>query len=164
MPYRSVFTPTPSHPSGVRLLPHAVALLALSLTSGAVLANETDMSRAAIEARIAPAGEVYRTSDLAGIVVATASSDAATAAASARSGEAVYKASCFACHDTGAAGAPKRGDAAAWQPRLAQGQATLIQHALNGYQGKVGVMPARGACPSCSDEEIANAVGYLTQP
>ncbi len=82
----------------------------------------------------------------------------AAPAAAVRSGEAVYNAACMACHTTGAAGAPKLGDKAAWSPRVAQGSATLVQHALQGFKG----MPAKGGCTTCSDAEIKAAVEYLT--
>lgn len=75
----------------------------------------------------------------------------------AKSGESVYTAACVACHGSGAAGAPKLGDKAAWAPRLAQGATTLVQHAMQGYKG----MPAKGACTSCSDADIKAAVEYL---
>ncbi|MEP2614970.1 c-type cytochrome, partial [Marinobacter alexandrii] len=61
------------------------------------------------------------------------------------------------CHNTGAAGAPKKGDAAAWAPRIDKGMETLISHAVNGFNA----MPAKGGCASCPDEEIASAVEYL---
>jgi len=76
-----------------------------------------------------------------------------------RSGESIYKSNCMACHDTGAAGAPKLGDKAAWAPRLSQGNSTLLQHALQGYKG----MPAKGGCAACTDSDIKAAVEYLTQ-
>jgi cytochrome c5 len=79
-------------------------------------------------------------------------------AAAVRSGEAVYNAACMACHTSGAAGAPKLGDKAAWSPRIAQGSSTLVQHALQGFKG----MPAKGGCTNCSDAEIKAAVEYLT--
>ncbi len=92
-------------------------------------------------------------------VVSVAEAPAANAggAAVARSGEAVFTESCAACHATGAAGAPKLGDKAAWAPRLAQGQDTLIQHAMQGFKG----MPPKGTCAACSDEEIKSTVAYL---
>jgi cytochrome c5 len=80
------------------------------------------------------------------------------AAAPVRSGEAVYSSVCFACHATGAAGAPKVGDKSEWLPRIAQGDATLLQHALLGYKA----MPPHGGCAACSDAEIKAAVGYMT--
>ena len=57
-----------------------------------------------------------------------------------QSGEAVYNLACSACHTTGAAGAPKTGDAAAWAPRLKQGYDTLVRHAVEGFKA----MPAKG--------------------
>lgn len=86
---------------------------------------------------------------------------AATAAAAAGPGEARYAKTCFACHDQGVGGAPKKGDKAAWAPRIAQGDAVLIKHAFEGFQGKAGYMPPRGACADCSDEELKAAVAYL---
>ncbi|GAB2860486.1 hypothetical protein GCM10027277_31360 [Pseudoduganella ginsengisoli] len=74
-----------------------------------------------------------------------------------QSGEAVYTATCQACHGTGAAGAPKVGDSGAWGPRLAQGQDTVIKHALQG----LNAMPAKGGNPDLDDVEIARAVVYM---
>lgn len=97
--------------------------------------------------------------------VAVAEAPAATAAPTssaapvdtARSGESVYNAACMACHTSGAAGAPKLGDKAAWSPRIGQGAGTLVQHALQGYKG----MPPKGGCTNCADAEIKAAVEYL---
>ncbi len=72
-------------------------------------------------------------------------------------GDAVYKASCAACHDTGAAGAPKLGDAGAWSARLGQGQATVVGHAINGLRG----MPAKGGNPDLADIEVERAVVFM---
>src|SRR6185437_7140550 len=60
------------------------------------------------------------------------------------SGEQVFAQVCKTCHETGLAGAPKAGDKAAWGPRIAEGEKTLVQHAIGGYQGKTGVMPPKG--------------------
>jgi len=90
--------------------------------------------------------------------VAAAPASGTTTATAGRSGEAVYNAACMACHTSGAAGAPKLGDKAAWSPRIGQGAATLVQHALQGFKG----MPAKGGCTTCSDAEIKAAVEYLT--
>ena len=82
----------------------------------------------------------------------------ATASSGPRSGADVYSASCFACHDTGAAGAPKIGDVAAWTDRLdSKGLETLVANAING----IGGMPAKGTCGDCSDEEIAASVEHI---
>ena len=70
-----------------------------------------------------------------------------------------YMASCFACHSTGAAGAPKVGDgmAAEWEPRLEKGLDTIVQNAING----VNTMPAKGLCFDCSDDDIKAIVEYM---
>jgi cytochrome c5 len=76
-------------------------------------------------------------------------------------GERVYRTVCFACHDTGAAGAPKVGDNSAWQPRIAKGVEVLVQHAVQGFQGSQGMMPAKGGNPALSDQQVADAVHYM---
>lgn len=74
-------------------------------------------------------------------------------------GQAIYQQTCTACHDTGIASAPIRGDAKAWEPRLAQGIDTLYDHAINGFN----IMPPRGGDSSLSDEEVKAAVDYMVQ-
>ena len=72
-------------------------------------------------------------------------------------GEAVFKAQCVACHGApGIPGAPHYGDAAAWGPRIGQGYATLVEHALKGK----GAMPAQGG-GDFDDIEIGRAVVYM---
>ena len=66
-------------------------------------------------------------------------------------------AGCAACHDSGAAGAPKTGDAGAWASRIDKGMDTLVKHAYEGFNA----MPAKGMCSDCSEEEIAAAVEYI---
>jgi cytochrome c5 len=68
---------------------------------------------------------------------------------------------CVACHGAGIAGAPKYGDKAAWAPRIAQGMPTLYKHALEGFQGKAGFMPAKGGRADYSDKSITNAVDHI---
>jgi cytochrome c5 len=76
----------------------------------------------------------------------------------ARSGEEVYSTKCFTCHATGAAGAPKLGDAAAWSPRLAERKLEgLYKSSINGFKA----MPAKGLCMDCSDDEIKHAVDHI---
>lgn len=74
-----------------------------------------------------------------------------------QSGDAVYAAVCAACHGTGAAGAPKVGDAAAWKARLGQGYDTLVQHAVQGIRA----MPPKGGNPDLDDIEVARAVVHM---
>ena len=85
----------------------------------------------------------------------------AGSAAPAAGGENVYKGSCVACHGVGIAGAPKAGDKAAWASRIAQGKPTLYEHAIKGYQGKAGVMPAKGGNASLADGDVKAAVDYM---
>lgn len=72
------------------------------------------------------------------------------------SGEEVFKAQCTACHTTGAAGAPKFGDAAAWAPRIGAGYAALLQSAL---KGKNNMAPQGGG--QFTDLEVGRAVVYM---
>jgi cytochrome c5 len=81
----------------------------------------------------------------------------AGAAAGLKSGPEVYKSVCGACHETGAAGAPKFGDAAAWGPRLKQGLDKLTENAIKGK----GAMPPKGGAVQLSDTEIALAVIHM---
>jgi cytochrome c5 len=76
-------------------------------------------------------------------------------------GETVYNQACVACHGAGIAGAPKFGDKAAWAPRIAQGADTLHKHALEGFQGKAGLMPPKGGRTDLSDQSVINAVDYI---
>ncbi|MFK7730727.1 MAG: cytochrome c5 family protein [Pseudomonadales bacterium] len=74
-----------------------------------------------------------------------------------RSGEDIYSASCTACHAVGVSGAPKFGDAAQWAPRIAKGLDTLYANSITG----INLMPAKGLCMDCSDEEIQASVDYM---
>ena len=78
-----------------------------------------------------------------------------------KTGEEVFNSLCTACHAAGVAGAPKMGDAGAWGPRIAQGEATLFKHALEGFTGKTGTMPAKGGNPALSDLEIKRKVEIM---
>ncbi len=73
----------------------------------------------------------------------------------------VFKKTCAMCHQTGVAGAPKLGDKADWGPRIAQGKDTLYKHAIEGFNGQKGAMPAKGGNPSLSDDEVKAAVDYI---
>lgn len=84
------------------------------------------------------------------------------AALAAIDGEAVYNKACTTCHATGLAGAPKLGDAADWGPRIAQGEALLLEHAIKGFTGKKGMMPPKGGFVNLSDDEVRAAIAYMT--
>ncbi|MEO6319911.1 MAG: c-type cytochrome [Polaromonas sp.] len=74
-----------------------------------------------------------------------------------KAGEEVYKAQCIACHGSGAAGAPKFGDAAGWAARIATGYDALLTSALKGK----GAMAGQGG-GDFQDIEIGRAVVYMT--
>jgi len=76
-------------------------------------------------------------------------------------GEAVYKSACAMCHKSGIAGAPKLEDKEAWTERLAQGEATLIEHSIKGFKGATGYMPPKGGKSSLTDAEVSSAVRYM---
>ena len=78
-------------------------------------------------------------------------------------GTAAYETACSACHGAGIAGAPKVGDKAAWGPRIAQGKDTLYKHAIDGFNGKTGVMPAKGGQVSLADDLIKQAVDHMVE-
>jgi cytochrome c5 len=128
---------------------------ALSLIGTTSFAQEVSFTEDAIAERIAPVGDVYLDGEIA---TANRQTDSDSAAAP-RSAEKIYNTYCIACHASGAAGAPIKGDAQQWQPRIAQGQDVLVNHAINGFNA----MPARGTCSDCSDDEIAATVKFLTE-
>lgn len=129
----------------------AVVLLGLGLAASAVMASVEDE----IRSRIAPVGSVCVQGEECGEESAPAQSESSGP----RSASEVYSAACAACHDSGAAGAPKNGDTEAWSPRIEKGMETLVDHAINGFNA----MPAKGGCGSCSDEEIEVAVEFMVE-
>lgn len=78
---------------------------------------------------------------------------------SSMTGEQVYKKSCFSCHGTGVANAPKLGDVESWKSRISKGKDALYTSAVNGVPGTA--MMARGTCAACSDDELKAAVDFM---
>jgi cytochrome c5 len=76
-------------------------------------------------------------------------------------GKSVFNKTCSLCHAVGAAGAPKPGDKEDWGPRIAQGMDVLHKHAMEGFTGAKGVMPARGGNATLTDAEVMSAVDYM---
>jgi len=76
-------------------------------------------------------------------------------------GKSVYGKTCALCHAAGVAGAPKPGDKADWGPRIAQGKDTLYKHAIEGFTGAKGMMPARGGGTTLTDDEVKAAVDFM---
>ena len=121
-----------------------IILLVMYVTSDKRPAAGSDaMSPKAIAERIRPVGvvEVKDASDLASL----------------KNGEQVFTAQCSACHASGALGAPKLGDAAAWAARIKSGFDALVHSSLAGK----GQMPPQGG-GDFTDFEIARAVVYMT--
>lgn len=76
-------------------------------------------------------------------------------------GKKVYGNVCSLCHAAAVAGAPKPGDKADWAPRIAQGTDVLYQHAIEGFTGAKGMMPARGSSTTLSDDDVKAAVNFM---
>ena len=104
-----------------------------------------------------PAPAVEEAAPAAPVVEEAAPVVADAAPAAAADGKAVYDSACFACHATGAAGAPKLGDKALWGPRIATGMDALMQSALNGKNA----MPPKGGRMDLSDDQIKAAIQYM---
>ena len=65
---------------------------------------------------------------------------------------------CTFCHTSGAAGAPKAHDEAAWKPLRAKGMDTLVKHVKEGYNA----MPPKGTCADCSEDELRGAIKKMS--
>lgn len=76
-------------------------------------------------------------------------------------GSGIYERHCALCHAEGIGGAPVVGDVDGWAPRLAAGTDTLYRHAIEGFQGELGVMPPKGGFVNLSDDEVRRAVDYI---
>lgn len=122
------------------------------------LGERSILSERAISERIKPVGSVcLEGEDCGGAVAVADAGDADGGSDEPRDGATVYDSGCASCHASGAAGAPKTGDADAWAERIDKGMDTLVKHAYEGFNA----MPARGMCGDCSEDEIAAAVEYI---
>lgn len=133
------------------------AVMALFAAFSVTAADLSEKQRAAIEERIKPVGE----SCMAGDSSCGGGAQTAEVVGASRSGKEVYDAACMACHSTGAAGAPKLGDATDWADRIAKGMDVLYDVGINGLAG-TGMM-AKGGCMNCSDDEVRAAVDYMVE-
>jgi cytochrome c5 len=116
---------------------------------------------AGVEERLQPVARVAVAGQDNSALKIESAGPAMPAAALPQDGTAAYEAACAACHTAGIAGAPKSGDKAAWGPRLAQGKDTLYTHAIQGFNGKTGVMPAKGGRTDWPDDLIRQAVDHM---
>ncbi len=123
----------------------SVLFAALTFSTTVLATSQADYD--AIAERIKPVGNVYLAGNEPVVAEATGPRDGAT----------VYGTFCIACHSSGVSGAPIKGDAAQWAPRIAQGKDVLKEHAING----LNLMPAKGTCMDCSDDEIVAAIEHM---
>lgn len=145
----------------------AVVLLILAgiIYSGASINKDSALVKVADE-RIATVGGVYA-GETGAAAMQAAKDAAATLAASqvayggTTDGKEIYGNLCHSCHETGAGGSPKLSDKVHWAPRVAEGLATLQKHAIEGYTGSSGMMPARGGNPSLTDEQVKATVEWM---
>ena len=106
-------------------------------------------------------GEKEAAAPAAAPAVVEAPAPAAAPVAENALGKSIYNKTCALCHAAGVAGAPKPGNKEDWAPRIAQGDETLYKHAIEGFTGALGMMPARGGGSSLSDEDVKAAVDHM---
>jgi len=153
---KDFFTTFFSIMGGLAVFAIILILIAINLTSEVADYKPDEI----VVENIKPVGEVYiagESEPAAAPAAAAVTADAGDAASGPQSGEQVYTKFCLACHGTGAAGAPKLGDAAAWAPRIAAGMGSLLANATNGLKA----MPPKGLCMTCSEAELQGAVEYM---
>ncbi len=139
----------------------AVLALANVLISDADLSQDTAV-QGGIEDRIRPIAGVDVENDVdAGSGIEIPPTDTAKPMQVADSSPSVEKLymPCSACHATGLLNAPKLGDKAGWQPRIAKGIDQLYANAING----IGTMPPKGGSVGLSDEDVKKIVDYMLE-
>jgi cytochrome c5 len=136
----------------------AVFAIILVIVAGKLTSDVSDYKPDEIVLEnIKPVGQVYIAGE--SEPEAAPAADTAVASSGPKSGEEIYNGSCVSCHGTGAAGAPKLGDAAAWAPRIATGMDSLLANATNG----LNAMPPKGLCMACSEAELQAAIEYIVE-
>ena len=130
------------------------------LTASAMISFTANADDNEIAERVKPVGQllILAGSESAKPAETTATTDAA-APATANAGKATYTTACFACHGTGAAGAPILGNKDAWAVRVGQGKETLYSHAINGFKA----MPPKGGAITLSDDAVKTVVDYMLE-
>ena len=119
-----------------------------------------------VESRIAPVGAVYagdtgRAALLAAQEAAKKAAEAQVAYGGTLDGKTIFGNLCTTCHTNAATGAPVITDKAAWAPRIGQGMDTLLKHAIAGFTGSKGTMPAKGGNPSLTDAQVKATVEWM---
>lgn len=137
----------------------SIRFLGLALALGA--ATLTGCGKQEPPPSPAPAAPAAASAPAAVPAAAPAPTAAAPSGAQLELGKSVYGKACALCHAAGVGGAPKPGDQADWGPRAAQGKDVLYQHAIGGFTGKKGQMPAKGGSANLSDDEVKAAVDHM---
>ena len=140
-------------------------ILLASYLNGLIPAEVSPQAAQREQARIAPEGAVY--AGATGAAAQAAAAQAAQAAAASQvayggtmDGAVIYNNLCTGCHTSGAGGASTL-DPSHWTARIAQGNETLYKHAIEGFTGATGVMPAKGGNPALSDEQVKATVDWM---
>jgi len=150
----------------VTILLFVFARIVASRTQEANVLTEAGYTRSVAARLEEPAREAVAGQDNSALAIKVETPGAAgsaVAVAAPKNGTEVFEQVCSVCHGQGIAGAPKAGDKAAWAPRIAEGKATLYQHAIQGFQGKSGVMPPKGGHTDLSDDLVKQAVDHMVQ-
>jgi len=144
----------------------ALARYVASRTQDLQVLTEADYARNVAARLHPPSEEAVAGKDNSAIAIkaeGAAAAGSAQTAALPKDGTELFEQTCSVCHGQGIAGAPKAGDKAAWGPRIAEGKATLYEHALKGFQGKSGVMPPKGGRIDVPDDLVKQAVDHMVQ-
>src|ERR1700686_4292458 len=152
--------------AGVPVGLFALARIVASHTQDRQVLSEADYSKN-VDARIRPpAREAIAGRDNSALAIKPAEAAAAgsaVVAAMPKNGTELFEQTCNACHGQGIGGAPKAGDKAAWGPRIAQGKATLYEHAIKGFQGSAGLMAPKGGRAGAPDDLVRQAVDHMVK-
>ncbi len=143
---------------GLVVLTIILAIVGYSMHKDIVEQVHQEADRSKIQKSIEPVAEV-NTDPNAVLETAQTGGNAAPFDGS-TDGQLIYDNVCFACHSTGAGGAPKL-ETAAWTDRMDKGTEALIANAINGFQGNAGLMPAKGGRADLTDEQVAAAVQHM---
>ena len=130
-----------------------LVITGIALVTFSVQANH--MHKDTIDKRTSPVGQVH----IEGEVVESETAEAAPANAEPRTGDAIYGIYCVACHSTGLANAPKTHDTVIWATLMERGMDDLLTSAITGKN----VMPPKGNCADCSDDELKSAIQFMSE-
>ena len=148
----------------VAILLFALSRVVAGRTQGQQVFVEQDYLKAVEERLQPPVRVAVAGQDNSALAIAEENAgEAGGTAAAPTSGTEVFDQVCSACHGQGIAGAPKVGDAAAWGPRIAKGKDVLYQHAIQGFTGSSGFMPAKGGRADLSDDLVRAAVDQMVE-